>query len=53
VSAPTAAERRAQRDRELAAHVVRVVDAAPALSNAQADALALMFRRPRDTRGAA
>jgi hypothetical protein len=53
VSAPTADERRAQRQRELAAHVIRVVDAAPPLSPSTADALALLLRRPRDTRGAA
>jgi hypothetical protein len=48
-----ATERRAEYERELAAYIVRVVDAAPALSRAQADALALLFRRPRDTRRAA
>ena len=52
MSAP-AAGRRAEYERELAAYIVRVVDQAPELSRAQADALALMFRRPRDTRGAA
>lgn len=52
MSAP-ATKRRAEYERELAAYIARVVDAAPALSRAQADALALAFRRPRDTRGAA
>ena len=51
MSAP-ATERRAEYEHELAAYIIRVVDGAPALSRAQADALALLFR-PRDTRGAA
>jgi hypothetical protein len=51
VSAP-ATERRAEYERELASYIAHVVDEAPKISRAQADALALLFR-PRDTRGAA
>ena len=48
-----AAGRRAEYERELAAYIARVVAEAPPLNREQSNALALLFRRPRDTRAAA